>query len=238
MKSSVDEIRARFDADVERFSDPKGGQASTMDAALALDMIVGTIRLLHEDAGSLLDIGCGAGNFSVRILEAVPRLRCAILDLSRPMLDRAASRIARAGGTVTRRIQGDVRDEELGNREHDIAVAAAVLHHLRSREEWRAVIGKIYSSLKDGGSFWLWDLVRHECPAVQEIQTRRHAVFLVEAGGEDYSKTMFDNIEREDSPETATFIMEELKRSGFEAVDIVHKNSCFAAIMAVKGGRR
>ena len=38
MKSSVDEIRARFDADVERFSDPKGGQASTMYAAIALDM--------------------------------------------------------------------------------------------------------------------------------------------------------------------------------------------------------
>jgi tRNA (cmo5U34)-methyltransferase len=35
MKSSVDEIRRRFDADVERFSNLDTGQSSTVDAPLA-----------------------------------------------------------------------------------------------------------------------------------------------------------------------------------------------------------
>jgi len=35
-KSSVDEIRVRFDADVERFANLQSGQSATMDAPLVL----------------------------------------------------------------------------------------------------------------------------------------------------------------------------------------------------------
>lgn len=41
MKSSVDEIRQRFDADVERFSNLATGQSATVDAPLVLDLITG-----------------------------------------------------------------------------------------------------------------------------------------------------------------------------------------------------
>lgn len=38
-KSTIDEIRARFDADVERFSNLTTGQISTVDAPLAMELI-------------------------------------------------------------------------------------------------------------------------------------------------------------------------------------------------------
>lgn len=38
-KSSIDEIRRRFDADVKRFSDLETGQAATIDAPLAMELI-------------------------------------------------------------------------------------------------------------------------------------------------------------------------------------------------------
>ena len=38
-KSSVDEIRRRFDTDVERFSNLETGQSATMDAPLVLELI-------------------------------------------------------------------------------------------------------------------------------------------------------------------------------------------------------
>ena len=38
-KSTIDEIRARFDADVERFSNLATGQISTVDAHLAMELI-------------------------------------------------------------------------------------------------------------------------------------------------------------------------------------------------------
>jgi tRNA (cmo5U34)-methyltransferase len=39
MKSTVDEIRQRFDADVERFSNLETGQSATIDAPLAMALV-------------------------------------------------------------------------------------------------------------------------------------------------------------------------------------------------------
>jgi tRNA (cmo5U34)-methyltransferase len=39
MKSTVREIRERFDNDLERFSNLETGQSATMDAALVLELI-------------------------------------------------------------------------------------------------------------------------------------------------------------------------------------------------------
>jgi hypothetical protein len=39
MKSTVEEIRQRFDADVERFSNLETGQSATVDAPLALALV-------------------------------------------------------------------------------------------------------------------------------------------------------------------------------------------------------
>ena len=38
-KSTVDEIRERFDSDVERFSNLQSGQSATIDAPLVLELI-------------------------------------------------------------------------------------------------------------------------------------------------------------------------------------------------------
>src|ERR1051326_1992627 len=73
-KSTVDQIRARFDADVERFSKLETGQSATMDAPLALELVAQACGGVCPKARSLLDVGCGAGNYSLKILEAVPDL--------------------------------------------------------------------------------------------------------------------------------------------------------------------
>jgi tRNA (cmo5U34)-methyltransferase len=60
-KSSVDEIRARFDNDVERFSNLETGQSATMDAPLVLELIVQAAKATTPAAQRVLDVGCGAG---------------------------------------------------------------------------------------------------------------------------------------------------------------------------------
>src|SRR5580692_931480 len=96
-KSSVEEIRRRFDADVERFSNLETGQSATMDAPLSLELIAGAAAAVCPQAEALLDIGCGAGNYSLKLMGRLPLRRVALVDLSRPMLDRAIERIGAAG---------------------------------------------------------------------------------------------------------------------------------------------
>ena len=61
MKSTVEEIRKRFDNDVERFSNVQTGQTATVDAPLALELIAQAAAATTPQATELLDIGCDAG---------------------------------------------------------------------------------------------------------------------------------------------------------------------------------
>ncbi len=86
-KSTVDQIRERFDGDVERFSNLETGQSATIDAALSLALIAEAASRVTPRATSLLDVGCGAGNYTLKVLERLPNLDVTLIDLSRPMLD-------------------------------------------------------------------------------------------------------------------------------------------------------
>jgi tRNA (cmo5U34)-methyltransferase len=234
MKSSVEEIRKHFDNDVERFANEETGQTAAMDSLLVLQMIADSIALRHPDAAMLCDIGCGGGNFTVKILRRLPHIRCTLIDLSRPMLDRAQERVRSLGGTPAEAVQGDIRTLTLNKGVYDVITAGAVLHHLRSREEWSFVLRKIYDALIPGGSFWYWDLVRHEDTALEKVQQDRYAQYLIGCKDEAYQKQVFGQIEKEDTPESSVFILEAFRNAGFRNVDIIHKNGPFAALLGMK----
>src|ERR1700744_4080416 len=101
MKSTVEETRRLFDADVERFSNLETGQSATVDAPLAMALVAEAAAATTPHARHVLDVCCGAGNYTLRLLERLPNLDATLIDLSGPMLDRATERVGRAtAGTV------------------------------------------------------------------------------------------------------------------------------------------
>ncbi len=234
-KSSPDEIRARFDGDVERFSNLDSGQAATVDAPLAMELITRAAVASTTEIRRCLDIGCGAGNNTIRLLQAYGKgFDCDLCDLSRPMLERAAGRVAGFSDGTIRTFQGDFRTLRFDEEGYDVLLAAAVLHHLRDDEDWERAFAKMYSLLRPGGSVWVTDLVSHESRAVDSLMWETYATYLIELGGEDYQREVFDYIDKEDSPRPVTYQLELLRKAGFRNVEILHKNACFAACGAVK----
>src|SRR5947209_2715736 len=144
MKSTADEIRQRFDADVERFSNLDTGQSATVDAQLAMALVAQAAAASTPHARHVLDVGCGAGNYTLKLLKHLPNLDVTLIDLSRPMLDRARERVGRATTGSIKALQGDIREIDLPDQEFDIVLAAAVLHHLRTDTEWRDVFAAFY----------------------------------------------------------------------------------------------
>ncbi len=127
-KSSTEEIRRRFDADVERFSNMEIGQQATIDASLAMELITRAALAVTHPIRSVLGIGCGAGNNTLTLLQFVNPLDC-----------------------------------------------------------------------------------------------------------EEYRRKVFDYIDRGDSPRPVAYQLDLLRRVGFSEVDLLHKNSCFAAFGGKKG---
>ena len=109
-----------------------------------------------------------------------------------------------------------------------------MLHHLRDDEDWEAAFQKIHRLLAPGGSVWITDLVTQETSAVQAMMWQRYGAYLESLNGEEYRDRVFAYIDREDSPRPVTYQLELLKKVGFQHVELLHKNSCFAAFGATK----
>jgi tRNA (cmo5U34)-methyltransferase len=233
-KSSIDEIRQRFDNDVERFSNIETGQTATVDAPLAMDLITHAAFASTRKIERVLDIGCGAGNNTIKLAHYVSPFDCDLVDLSMPMLERAQERISEINTGHIKLFQGDFRVIDLPEQGYDVILAAAVLHHLRDGQDWESAFGKIYRLTAPGGSVWITDLVSHETESVQSLMWERYAQYLCSIGGESYKEKVFAYIDKEDSPRPVTYQLDLLRKVGFTHVELLHKNSCFAAFGAVK----
>jgi tRNA (cmo5U34)-methyltransferase len=234
-KSTTDEIRARFDADVERFSNLETGQSATIDAPLAMELISRAAMAATPTIRRVLDVGCGAGNNALKLRELYDAdFAVDLLDLSGPMLARARDRVAAANAGEVRMIQQDFRDAPLDDGAYDMILAAAVLHHLRDDADWHAAFAKLHRILAPGGSVWITDMVAHETGAVHALMWQRYGEYLEGLGGAAYRDKVFAYIDREDSPRPVTYQLDLLRRVGFAHVELLHKNSCFAAFGAIK----
>ncbi len=233
-KSSPNEIRQRFDNDVERFANLITGQQATMDAPLVMDLITQAAKTATPHAKRVLDIGCGAGNNTLKLLQTMNPLNCDMVDLSRPMLERAKQRIANVNRGEVRLFQEDIRTVDLPENHYDIVMAAMVLHHLRDDQDWEDTFDKLYRLTAPGGSIWIADFVAHENRFVQEIMWSRYGRYLETIGGATYREKVFAYIDKEDSPRPVTYQLDLLRWAGFSEVEILHKNSCFVAFGAIK----
>src|SRR6195952_3890501 len=197
-KATNQQIRERFDNDTERFSNLETGQQTTIDAPLTMELCTEAAKYANPHAIELLDIGCGAGNYTLKMLSKVPSLNCTLNDLSMPMLQKAKERVTpQTTGTVTL-IQDDMRNLQLRDNHFDIILAAATLHHLRGDKDWELMFTKIYQMLKPGGSFWVSDLITHHSEIITRLFENEYSRYLETLGGPEYRKKVLDYVHYED----------------------------------------
>jgi len=232
-KSTVEEIQERFDNDVERFSNLETGQVSTIDAKISLELITESAKRIIPEARNLLDVGCGAGNYSLMMLGKIPGLNCTLVDLSKPMLDRAYQRVTRETGNVSI-FQGDIRTVELEENHFDIILAGAVLHHLRDDKDWETTFEKLFRLLRKGGCLMISDLVAQDTQILNGYIWEKYGDYLEEVGGREYRQKVLDYVEKEDSPRSINYQLDLMKKVGFKNVEILHKNMCFGAFGGIK----
>jgi len=233
-KSTIEEIRTRFDNDVERFSNLETGQLSTIDAKISLELITEAAKRIVPSAQNLLDIGCGAGNYTLMMLEKLPGLNCTLVDLSQPMLTKAKERVSSARCGTVETLQSDMRSLSLRDNHYDIILAGAVLHHLRNDEDWENTFRKFYKAIKPGGCLMISDLVTQDYPALTDYTWERYGDYLESIGGAEYRNKVMEYIAKEDSPRSVTYQLDLMKRIGFSNTEILHKNMSFAAFGGIK----
>ena len=233
-KSTIEEIRTRFDHEVERFSQLETGQQATIDAPLILELVAQASSTHLRPGDTLLDLGCGAGNFTLRVLQGTKLLDCHLVDLSRQMLERAQQRIQAAGAKSITVYQTDLRQLNFSDASFDCVLAGAVLHHLRDEPDWIAVFSKLHRWLKPGGRLYVADLAIFDEPASQGLMWNRFALHLESIEGAAYRDKVLAYIEKEDSPRSLSFQLDLLRQVGFSRFDVLHRNGVNACYFAIK----
>lgn len=233
-KSSPEEIRQKFNLLVDSYSDLDAGQRTAVDSVRMAELIAKVAARLNPEATEILDIGCGGGNYTIRILAYLPDANVTLVDLSEKMLDRAAERT----GSITKgkitRIWGDIRNIKLPENHYDIIVAGTSLHHLRIDSEWNDVFATVYRSLKPAGSFWISDLIKHDSTDVHQVLWEDYSEYLVREVGAELRDWVFEQMQIEDSPRSLNYQIELLQKTGFRNIEILHKNMIFTAFGGVK----
>jgi tRNA (cmo5U34)-methyltransferase len=233
-KSSIAEIRERFDNDVERFSNLDTGQVATIDATISLELITEAAKRIVPNAESFLDVGCGGGNYSLKMLSKVPDLSCTLVDLSGKMLEKAMERVSAETNGKVSAFQGDIRDVWLPEGSFDIILAGAVLHHLREDKDWENTFTKLFSLLKPGGCLMISDLITQDSDLLNEYTWERYGEYLESIGGKEYREKVLAYVAKEDSPRSMNYQLDLMKKVGFSKVEILHKNMCFGAFGGIK----
>lgn len=233
-KSTIEEIKQRFDDDVERFSNLDTGQVSAIDAKISLELITEASKRIVPNAENLLDIGCGAGNFTLMMLSKVENLNCTLVDLSRPMLDKAFERVSQQTDNKVTVLQGDIREIDLPENHFDIILAGAVLHHLRDEKDWETTFNKLFKLLKPNGCLMISDLITQDTEILSEYTWEKYGNYLESIGGKEYRQKVLDYIDKEDSPRSMNYQLDLMKQVGFRKVEILHKNLCFGAFGGIK----
>ncbi|UKP00555.1 class I SAM-dependent methyltransferase [Nostoc sp. UHCC 0870] len=130
---------------------------------------------LPSNSHYILELGCGTGEVSLKVLKCCPEAQIIALDYSPRMLQFAQDKITAAGYEQRwTGIQADfgewaINSEKLDiGSEFDACVSSLAIHHLQDEMKLK-LFKRIAASLKQDGCFWNADPILPESPALAEI---------------------------------------------------------------------
>ncbi|MDZ7966797.1 MAG: class I SAM-dependent methyltransferase [Nostoc sp. DedSLP03] len=152
------------------------------------EMLEVITRCLTSTSRRILELGCGTGELSLKILNRFPDSQVIALDYSPRMLQFAQDKIT-AGGYQQRwtGIQADFGDWannpenlDIGSK-FDACVSSLAIHHLQDEMKLK-LFERIAASLTQDGCFWNADPTLPESPALAEVYKAAREEWAVQQG--------------------------------------------------------
>ena len=138
------------------------------------EMLEAVARCIPSTSRRILELGCGTGELSMKILNRCPDAQIIALDYSPRMIEFARKKMDEAGYQQWKGIEADFGEWANNPKKLDIGadfdacVSSLAIHHL-SDETKAQLFQRIGKSLKKGGCFWNADPVLSESPILEEI---------------------------------------------------------------------
>jgi len=199
-----------------------------------IEALVSSLSFSSCKRPSVLDLGCGTGTVSARILERFPEAHVTCLDMASNMLGMAKQKLASYSMEECQFICADFSLWNPSVR-YDAIVSSLALHHLPDDEAKKAFLAKVYGALASGGVFVNADVVMSGNDALQDMYLRKWREFMLKTVPvEEVDEKWFPSYRNEDCPAILLDQLEWLKGVGFAPTDVIWKYYNFT----VYGGKK
>jgi trans-aconitate 2-methyltransferase len=198
------------------------------------EMLDAVARCLSPQSQRILDLGCGTGGLSMKVLKSCPTAQVVALDYSPRMLEFGSDKLETAGyapkqWTGIQADFGDWANHQLEIKDgFDACVSSLAIHHLTDEMKLR-LFSRIRESLNPGGVFWNADPVLPESPAlseayqsVREEWAAQQGASLAEIRAKTGKSTPY-GYSNPDQLATLDAHLQMLKTAGFESVAVPWK---------------
>ncbi|MEH2172630.1 methyltransferase domain-containing protein [Nostoc sp.] len=199
------------------------------------EMLEVIARCLNPTSQRILELGCGTGELSLKILNRFPNAQVIALDYSPRMLQFAQDKITAVGYQQRwTGIQADFGDwannpENLDiGSEFDACVSSLAIHHLQDEMKLK-LFEQIAASLTQDGCFWNADPTLPESPALAEVYkaareewSLQQGISLTEIRAKRGSSTT-QGYSSQDQLATLDAHLQMLSKAGFKTVAVPWK---------------
>ncbi|MEM8604239.1 MAG: class I SAM-dependent methyltransferase [Cyanobacteria bacterium P01_H01_bin.121] len=199
------------------------------------DMLDAIVRCLPSNISHVLDLGCGTGELTLKILQAYPTAHVTAVDYAASMLAKAQAKIAAQGFAE----QATWIELDFGQwAEHptalnltqplDVCVSSLAIHHLTDAMKLK-LFSRIREQLSPQGCFWNADPVLPQDDRVRAIYQLARDAWAEEQGttlAAVRAKTGTSQAHGHSSQDQLAPLMDQLAmlgQAGFAVVDVVWK---------------
>ncbi len=182
--------------------------------------------------GPWLDLGCGTGQLSRRLLERLPDLRLHCVDLAPAMIERAREKLAPWGARVTFAV-GNFLEAPLPAGAAGVVSALAV-HHLEGNEK-RVLFARLFGALAPGGLLVLGDAVTGGSEAYTAYYLRRWVEHMrASAMTDEEIASVLKDHEENDRFSSLDGQIAWMRETGFRQVECLWKHFLLVVVAAEK----
>jgi SAM-dependent methyltransferase len=205
------------------------------------EMTEALLELVRAAApSSILDVGCGSGELTLRLAEAAPAASVTALEVSPAMAEEARACL-RGPAPRVQVVERDVREVDpekgrLPGAPFQLVHSNLVLHNLPPAAKGRT-LEVLFRLLGPDGAFVWGDLIRFADPRLQRARVETRIRHAREAGcPEPLVEWNFQKEAEEDFPLTAIETLALLAAAGFVDPEVVWARDTFLVVRALKPG--
>lgn len=222
---------------LEHFYDQLSGSYSELISKCVpryLEMLDNMFLYLEEDFSPkrILDLGCGTGNLTQKILQHFPEAEIDALDLSEDILAESRKRFAKVPNI--RYIQADFKTMHLPPGSYDLVMSSIAIHHIEDPFKIKPY-KEVYQALCSNGLFIFADQTRGITDKIylKNISCWKEEAFKLGSTEENW-KMWMDHQDAHDFHSPVGWHLDQLEKAGFKQTDLLSKYLMWAVIWAKK----